>query len=139
MLPKLSPDQFLKLKQLTVLALSATNKILSYNELLEELEVCNVHELEDFLNNECVFAGIIKGKLNQLGRCYELQFVAGRDLMHGQVGSMIDTLGIWLAYISFFQKKCLTSSILQHISHSKSLVEAYLVVIVSAFLRRIPR
>lgn len=56
MLPKLSPDQFLKLKQLTVLALSATNKILSYNELLEELEVCNVHELEDFLNNECVFA-----------------------------------------------------------------------------------
>eukprot|EP00258_Populus_trichocarpa_P050623 XP_024466642.1 COP9 signalosome complex subunit 7 [Populus trichocarpa] len=54
-LPKLSPDQFLKLKQLTVLTLSATNKILSYNELLEELEVCNVHELEDFLINECVY------------------------------------------------------------------------------------
>lgn len=69
---------------------------------------------------------------------FQLQFAAGRDLMHGQVGSMIDTLGIWLAYIPFFQKKCLTSSILQHISHSKSLVEAYLVVVVSAFLRRIP-
>ncbi|KAI5602179.1 hypothetical protein BDE02_01G139800 [Populus trichocarpa] len=66
MLPKLSPDQFLKLKQLTVLTLSATNK------------------------------GIVKGKLNQLGRCYELQFAAGRDLMHGQLGSMIDTLGIWV-------------------------------------------
>ncbi|XP_011047595.1 PREDICTED: COP9 signalosome complex subunit 7-like isoform X3 [Populus euphratica] len=56
MLPKLSPDQFLKLKQLTVLTLSATNKVLSYNELLEELEICNVHGLEDFLINECVYA-----------------------------------------------------------------------------------
>ncbi|XP_011047593.1 PREDICTED: COP9 signalosome complex subunit 7-like isoform X1 [Populus euphratica] len=71
MLPKLSPDQFLKLKQLTVLTLSATNK------------------------------GIVKGKLNQLGRCYELQFAAGRDLMHGQLGSMIDTLGIcWCAHVT---------------------------------------
>jgi COP9 signalosome complex subunit 7 len=31
MLPKLSPDQFLKLKQLTVLTLSATNKVLAFN------------------------------------------------------------------------------------------------------------
>jgi hypothetical protein len=69
---------------------------------------------------------------------FQLQFAAGRDLMHGQLGSMIDTLGIWLACIPFFQKKCFTSSILQHISHSKSLFEVYLVVLVSAFLRRIP-
>ncbi|KAL9405947.1 hypothetical protein Peur_002919 [Populus x canadensis] len=98
MLPKLSPDQFLKLKQLTVRTLSATNKILSYNELLEEVEVCNVHELKTSSSMSArMQQGIVKGKLNQLGRCYELQFAAGRDLMHGQLGSMIDTLGIWLA------------------------------------------
>ncbi|KAL9350437.1 hypothetical protein Peur_057692 [Populus x canadensis] len=63
MLPKLSQDQILKLKQLTVLTLSETNKVLFYNKLQEELEVSNV------------------------------QFAAERDLMHGQLGSMIDTLG----------------------------------------------
>ncbi|CAK7356309.1 unnamed protein product [Dovyalis caffra] len=105
MLPKLLPDQILKLKQLTVLTLSETNKdkllllviVLSYDKLLEELEVSNVRELEDFLINECMYVGIVKGKLNQLGRCFEVQFAAGRDLMHGQLGSMIDTLGNWLA------------------------------------------
>ncbi|KAL9368844.1 hypothetical protein Peur_040043 [Populus x canadensis] len=97
MLPKLSPDQFLKLKQLTVLTLSATNKILSYNELLEEVEVTCVNLKTSSPMSACMQQGIVKGKLNQLGRCYELQFAAGRDLMHGQLGSMIDTLGIWLA------------------------------------------
>ncbi|KAH8521341.1 hypothetical protein H0E87_002401, partial [Populus deltoides] len=94
MLPKLSPDQFLKLKQLTVLTLSATNKILSYNELLEEVEVTCVNLKTSSPMSACMQQGIVKGKLNQLGRCYELQFAAGRDLMHGQLGSMIDTLGI---------------------------------------------
>ncbi|KAJ6327266.1 hypothetical protein OIU78_014194 [Salix suchowensis] len=91
LLPKLLPDQILKLKQLTVLTLSETNKVLSYNKLQEELEVSNVRELEDFLINFCMYTGIVKGKLNQV------QFAAERDLMHGQLGSMIDTLGDWLA------------------------------------------
>ncbi|KAI9401681.1 hypothetical protein POPTR_001G153900v4 [Populus trichocarpa] len=69
-LPKLSPDQFLKLKQLTVLTLSATNKILSYNELLEELEVCNVHELEDFLINECVYTASLPFSASATGNMY---------------------------------------------------------------------
>lgn len=97
LLPKLLPDQILKLKQLTVLTLSETNKVLSYNKLQEELEVSNVRELEDFLINFCMYTGIVKGKLNQVGRCFEVQFAAERDLMHGQLGSMIDTLGNWLA------------------------------------------
>nr|TKS02529.1 hypothetical protein D5086_0000162330 [Populus alba] len=72
-------------------------KVLSYNKLQEELEVSNVRELEDFLINDCMYTGIVKGKLNQLGRCFEVQFAAERDLMHGQLWSMIDTLGNWLA------------------------------------------
>ncbi|XP_061980728.1 COP9 signalosome complex subunit 7-like isoform X2 [Populus nigra] len=63
MLPKLSQDQILKLKQLTVLTLSETNKVLSYNKLQEELEVSNVRELEDFLINDCM----IRCNLQQRG------------------------------------------------------------------------
>ncbi|KAI9181016.1 hypothetical protein LWI28_010379 [Acer negundo] len=96
LLPQLVPDQVLKLKQLTVLTLAETNKVLPYDQLMQELDVINVRELEDFLINECMYAGIVRGKLDQLKRCFEVQFAAGRDLRPGQLGSMIQTLSNWL-------------------------------------------
>ena len=91
------PDQILKLKQLTVLTLAETHKVLPYDQLMQELDVTNVRELEDFLINECMYAGIVRGKLDQLRRCFEVQFAAGRDLRPGQLGSMIHTLSHWLS------------------------------------------
>ncbi|TXG51197.1 hypothetical protein EZV62_023721 [Acer yangbiense] len=91
-LPQLLPAQALKLKQLSVLTLAEANKVLPYDELLEALEVANVRELEDFLINECMYVGIVKGKLDQLRRCFEVQFAAGRDLRCGQLESMIQTV-----------------------------------------------
>ncbi|XP_054791859.1 COP9 signalosome complex subunit 7-like isoform X1 [Prosopis cineraria] len=96
-LPQLIPDQILKLKQLTVLTLAETNKVLPYDHLMQELDVTNVRELEDFLINECMYAGIVRGKLDQLRRCVEVQFAAGRDLRPGQLGNMIHTLSNWLS------------------------------------------
>ncbi|RZR79407.1 hypothetical protein BHM03_00005124, partial [Ensete ventricosum] len=68
-LPALVPDQVRKLKQLTVLTLAETEKVLMayefvvlsylvlpYDQLMEELDVSNVRELEDFLINECMYA-----------------------------------------------------------------------------------
>ncbi|EYU42346.1 hypothetical protein ABFS82_14G151600 [Erythranthe guttata] len=95
-LPQLVPDQVLKLKQLTVLTLAETEKILPYDTLMQELDVSNVRELEDFLINDCMYVGIVRGKLDQLRRCFEVQFAAGRDLRPGQLGSMIQTLDNWL-------------------------------------------
>ncbi|XP_058084810.1 COP9 signalosome complex subunit 7 isoform X2 [Magnolia sinica] len=94
--PSLVPDQVRKLKQLSVLTLAETNKVLPYDQLMQELDVSNVRELEDFLINECMYAGIVRGKLDQLRRCFEVQFAAGRDLRPGQLGSMIQTLTTWL-------------------------------------------
>ncbi|KAK7277150.1 hypothetical protein RIF29_18301 [Crotalaria pallida] len=96
-LPQLIPDQILKLKQLTVLTLAETNKVIPYEQLMQELDVTNVRELEDFLINECMYAGIVRGKLDQLQRCFEVQFAAGRDLRPGHLGSMIQTLSNWLS------------------------------------------
>ncbi|GMP62098.1 hypothetical protein CsSME_00024326 [Camellia sinensis var. sinensis] len=93
---QLVPDQILKLKQLTVLTLAETDKILPYDVLMQELDITNVRELEDFLINECMYVGIVRGKLDQLRRCFEVQFAAGRDLRPGQLGSMIQTLSNWL-------------------------------------------
>jgi len=95
-LPQLVPEQVLKLKQLSVLTLAETNKVLPYDVLMEQLDVANVRQLEDFLINECMYVGIVRGKLDQLRRCFEVQFAAGRDLRPGQLGSMIHTLSSWL-------------------------------------------
>ncbi|KAK6162650.1 hypothetical protein DH2020_002491 [Rehmannia glutinosa] len=96
-LPQLVPDQVLKLKQLTLLTLAEANKVLPYDTLMQELDVTNVRELEDFLINDCMYVGIVRGKLDQLRRCFEVQFAAGRDLRPGQLGSMIQTLANWLS------------------------------------------
>jgi COP9 signalosome complex subunit 7 len=95
-LPQLVPEQILKLKQLTMLTLAETNKVLPYDVLMQELDVTNVRELEDFLINDCMYVGILRGKLDQLRRCFEVQFAAGRDLRPGQLGNMIQTLTNWL-------------------------------------------
>ncbi|KAL9234349.1 hypothetical protein vseg_009229 [Gypsophila vaccaria] len=95
-LPSLLPDQILKLKQLTLLTLAETNKVLPYDLLMQQLDVTNVRQLEDFLINECMYAGIVRGKLDQWRRCFEVQFAAGRDLRPGQLGNMIHTLANWL-------------------------------------------
>ncbi|XP_073271092.1 COP9 signalosome complex subunit 7-like isoform X1 [Primulina huaijiensis] len=96
-LPQLVPDQILKLKQLTVLTLAETNKVLPYDTLMQELDVTNVRELEDFLINCCMYVGIVRGKLDQLRRCFEVQFAAGRDLRPEQLSNMIETLANWLS------------------------------------------
>ncbi|KAL9323747.1 hypothetical protein ACSQ67_008604 [Phaseolus vulgaris] len=38
---------------------------------IRELDVANVRELEDFLINECMYAGIVRRKLDQLCRCVD--------------------------------------------------------------------
>ncbi|KAL6862146.1 hypothetical protein ACP4OV_016795 [Aristida adscensionis] len=91
-LPALLPDQVRKLKQLSVLSLAESTKVLPYDQLMQELDVSNVRELEDFLINECMYSGIVRGKLDQLRRCFEVQFAAGRDLTPDQLNNMIDTL-----------------------------------------------
>ncbi|KAK8630502.1 hypothetical protein V6N13_079293 [Hibiscus sabdariffa] len=71
-------------------------QVLPYDQLMLELDVTNVREPEDFIINECIYAGIVRGKLDQMRRCFEVQFAAGRDLRPGQLGSMIQTLSNWL-------------------------------------------
>ncbi|GBG70165.1 hypothetical protein CBR_g6296 [Chara braunii] len=95
-LPPLQPPQILKLKQLTVMSLAEAAKVLPYDLLMDQLDVSNVRELEDLLINECMYTGIVQGKLDQRQRCFEVHFAAGRDLRPGQLDSMIQALSGWL-------------------------------------------
>jgi COP9 signalosome complex subunit 7 len=55
-LPDLSPVELNKLKQLSIVDLAATNKVLYYKDLMNNLEVSSVRELEDLII-ECIYAG----------------------------------------------------------------------------------
>lgn len=94
--PPLQPLQELKLKQLTVITLAETSKVIAYDALMQHLEISNVRQLEDLLINDCMYAGIVRGKLDQKRRCLEVHFAAGRDLRPGQLSSMIEILESWL-------------------------------------------
>jgi COP9 signalosome complex subunit 7 len=96
LLPQLDSQQELKLKQLTVMTLAETSKVLPYDLLMQQLDISNVRELEDLLINDCMYCGIVRGKLDQRRRCFEVQFAAGRDLRPGQLDNMIATLANWL-------------------------------------------
>eukprot|EP00898_Chlorokybus_atmophyticus_P007782 jgi/Chlat1/8004/Chrsp7S07756 len=67
-LPPLLPAQTLKLKQLTVVSLADHSKVLSYDLLMRELDVSSIRDLEDLLINDCMYVGILRGKLDQRSR-----------------------------------------------------------------------
>jgi len=94
-LPQLSAKELTKLKQLTIVDNAAKNKLMSYVQLMKELELANVRELEDLII-ECVYQGLIQGKLDQRKGAFEVQSVIGRDLGPQEVESMIGTLNQWL-------------------------------------------
>uniref|UniRef100_A0A7S0WJU6 PCI domain-containing protein n=1 Tax=Pyramimonas obovata TaxID=1411642 RepID=A0A7S0WJU6_9CHLO len=95
MLPALNAEQQLKLKQLTVVSLAENAKVLPYSLLMEQLEVTNVRQLEDLLINDCMYTGIIQGKLDQQQRCLEVHYAIGRDIRPGQLKNMISALSEW--------------------------------------------
>jgi len=94
-LPTLNDAQVLKLKQLTVVALAEGASTLPYEAMMTHLEVPTVRQLEDLLINDCMYTGIVRGKLDQQKRCLEVHYAAGRDIRPGQLVKMLATLKSW--------------------------------------------
>jgi len=63
--------------------------------LLRELDLSVVRELEDLLI-DCVYLGLIKGKLDQRKSAFEVSFAIGRDIGPSDVDFMIRKLNLWL-------------------------------------------
>jgi COP9 signalosome complex subunit 7 len=73
----------------------------SCSELMTKLEVPTVRELEDLLINECMATGLVRGKLDQRRRCFEVHFAIGRDLRPGQLKSLISTIADWCVQVGW--------------------------------------
>eukprot|EP00818_Percolomonas_sp_WS_P006037 CAMPEP_0117435292 /NCGR_PEP_ID=MMETSP0759-20121206/404_1 /TAXON_ID=63605 /ORGANISM="Percolomonas cosmopolitus, Strain WS" /LENGTH=205 /DNA_ID=CAMNT_0005226831 /DNA_START=286 /DNA_END=903 /DNA_ORIENTATION=+ len=92
--PDLTPANILKLKKLSIVTLAQTRKILYYDNLMQRLDVDNVRELEDILI-DTTYTGLLKGKLDQRLKCFQVHEFVGRDVEHSELDGMIEVLGNW--------------------------------------------
>ena len=58
-------------------------QVLPYDTLMAQLDLSSVRALEDLLINDCIYAGIVKGKLDQRQHCFEVRKAAQRRPVDG--------------------------------------------------------
>lgn len=80
-----------KLKQLSVISIAETNKVIPYSELQEALEIGEIRALEDLLI-ETIYTGLISAKLNQLDSVLRIQSTVGRDVKPENISVLIEQL-----------------------------------------------
>jgi len=92
--PTLTDRQVLKLRYLTIVTLASKCHHVPYSVLQEELQIENLRPLEDLII-DAIYAGILRGKLNQSQQQLEVDFVIGRDMQSETIDSIIQTLEAW--------------------------------------------
>jgi len=92
--PELNQLQVTKLRHLTIIELAALSKHIQYSTLLDELGMRSVRELEDLII-EAIYAGIVRGKLDQKRQQLEIEFVIGRDIKAETMDSIVSVLENW--------------------------------------------
>jgi len=92
--PTLSERQILKLRHLTIVSLASKCHHVPYSVLQDELQMDKLRPLEDLII-EAIYAGILRGKLNQSQKQLEVDFVIGRDMQSETMDSIINTLEAW--------------------------------------------
>merc|ERR1719384_1451282 len=95
--PTFNVKQLSKLKQLSIVTLAgqSTTKILHYKTLQQTLEIKTVRELEDLMI-DCIYSGLIIGRLDQRKALMEIRYCRGRDINKKAIGLMKNRLLSWL-------------------------------------------
>jgi len=95
--PKLNAKQMRKLKQLSMVTLAgqSTTKILHYQMLQSSLDIETVRDLEDLII-DCIYSGLIVGRLDQRKALLEIRYCRGRDINDKAIGLMKNRLMSWL-------------------------------------------
>lgn len=68
--------------------------MLQYDDMLRALDIDNILALEDILI-ECIYNGVLGGKLNQRDRCFNIHFASVRDIDDDDLQRMASKLSSW--------------------------------------------
>eukprot|EP01026_Neomeris_dumetosa_P050768 TRINITY_DN44572_c0_g1_i3.p3 TRINITY_DN44572_c0_g1~~TRINITY_DN44572_c0_g1_i3.p3 ORF type:complete len:163 (-),score=28.56 TRINITY_DN44572_c0_g1_i3:389-877(-) len=70
---------------------------MEYKVLAEELQIDGgTRALEDFIIKECIYQGVIKGKLDQRHACIHISHTVGRDVPREKLPQLSASLQEWL-------------------------------------------
>jgi len=89
--PALAPNQLKKLKQLTLMDMAASTKVINFESLTRELEISDQRELEDLIIDS-IYAGIINGKINQEKKTLKIFSVLARDTKDEELVTLVEQL-----------------------------------------------
>lgn len=92
----LSDPQQRKLKALTIASLASSRRTLPYNDLMKLVDIETVRELEDLIISDCMYAGCLRGKLDQRNRCLHVEDALARDVPLEGMAQVIESLERWL-------------------------------------------
>ncbi|XP_077990244.1 COP9 signalosome complex subunit 7b-like [Glandiceps talaboti] len=92
--PELSPTQQAKLRHLTIVSLADKSRCIPYTVLLSELEMKNLRELEDLII-DCIYADVVRGKLDQKNKQLEIDYAIGRDIRPENISHIVKVLEEW--------------------------------------------
>ena len=95
--PELTDRMLSKLKLLSLVSLASESKRLKYSTVMERLEIDSMRGLEDTVI-EGIYAGIIRGKLDQEQQVIEIIFSMGRDIdmdVMNALDPLIEKLESW--------------------------------------------
>ncbi len=70
-------------------------QVLPYTELMAALDLPDVRRLEDMLITECMYTGIVKGKLDQNKACLLVREAVGRDVRPEDIPELLLELQNW--------------------------------------------
>lgn len=92
----LSEAQQRKLQILTVAAMAVSCRTLAYNDLQAQLGIDTVRQLEDLLITDCIYGGVVRGRLDQRARCFHVEDALTRDIQQERLSEVVQSLSAWL-------------------------------------------
>jgi COP9 signalosome complex subunit 7 len=93
----LSEPQKRKLQILTVASLAISRRTLPYSDLQRELGIDTVRQLEDLLITDCIYGGVVRGRLDQHARCFHVEDAMMRDVQPENLRTIVLSLSEWLS------------------------------------------
>jgi len=94
---ELAESQQRKLKALTIASMAASRRTLPYGELMACVDAGSVRELEDLIITDCIYAGCVRGRLDQRGQCLHVEHALARDVPPEGISRIVESLEKWLS------------------------------------------
>ena len=91
---ELKPPQLRKLELLTVAEIASQKQLVPYSEIMQQLGINDLRQIEDKII-ECIYADLLKGKLDQKNQTLHVHSTSGRDIKVTEVDAMIAKLEAW--------------------------------------------